>query len=70
VTLDYPPGETIRTIIGGGTKPSTVRESASDLAEVAELEQADQGWQWLPALNLLIVKQANPTESATLEITV
>jgi hypothetical protein len=70
VTLDYPAGETIRTIIGGGTKPSTVRDSASDLAEVAELDHADQGWQWLPTLNLLIVKQANPTETATLEITV
>jgi hypothetical protein len=69
VTLDYPRGETIRTIVGGGTKPSSVRGGDGDLAEVDNLEQADQGWRWLPDLKLLVVKQANPTDTATLEIT-
>ncbi|HET8521689.1 MAG TPA: hypothetical protein VFL82_00555, partial [Thermomicrobiales bacterium] len=70
LSLDYPEGETIRTMIGGGPKPASVRAGDGKLNEVDDLNQVDQGWQWLSDLGLLVIKQANQTGTATLKVTV
>jgi hypothetical protein len=56
VLLGDQPGETSFTAIASSKRPTKIVCEGELLAESGEVDNADQGWQWLPAHNVALVK--------------
>ncbi|MGH2558932.1 MAG: hypothetical protein ACRDJH_07695 [Thermomicrobiales bacterium] len=54
--LDYPPGETSHTLIGGLGKPSRVLCEGLEIGSTDDVESVARGWQWLADHGLAVVK--------------
>jgi hypothetical protein len=67
LTLRDQPGATSFTLIAGAGKPRAVQCEGMNLAEAAGVEEAAQGWQWLPEHGAALIQIQPATEIATLQ---
>ncbi|RLF08734.1 MAG: hypothetical protein DRJ64_00225 [Thermoprotei archaeon] len=54
--LNYPINETSFSIIAGLQKPEKVTRNGVEIAEVSNIDVADEGWKYLPEQALLLIK--------------